>query len=55
MPDLNDVAYYNARALKSHAAAEAAIDPTVAAVHSKMAKKYQELAQLAAEIPRGQA
>jgi hypothetical protein len=45
MPDLNDGAYYKARASQARALAEAAVDPAIAAIHRNMAVSYDELAE----------
>jgi hypothetical protein len=49
MPELNDRAYYAARAAKALKLAEAASDPELAAIHRRMAESYRELVELTPE------
>ena len=45
MTELNNSAYYTARAAKERDRAETAQDPAVAAIHRQMAATYEKLAQ----------
>jgi hypothetical protein len=45
MTELNNSAYYTARAAKERECAETAQDPVVAAIHRQMAATYEKLAQ----------
>ena len=45
MAELNNSAYYAARAAKERECAETAQDPAVAAIHRQMAATYEKLAQ----------
>jgi hypothetical protein len=45
MTELNNSAYYTARAAKERECAETAQDPAVAAIHRQMAATYEKLAQ----------
>jgi len=43
MTELNDSAYYTARAAKERICAETAQDPVAAAIHRQMAATYEKL------------
>ncbi|RYE62154.1 MAG: hypothetical protein EOO82_00210 [Oxalobacteraceae bacterium] len=45
MTELDNNAYYTARAAKERESAETAQDPAVAAIHRQMAATYEKLAQ----------
>jgi hypothetical protein len=45
MTELNNSAYYTARAAKERDRAQTAQDPVVAAIHGQMAATYEKLAQ----------
>jgi hypothetical protein len=46
MPELNDRAYYAARATRASKLAETVTDPDLAAIHRRMADSYLELVEL---------
>ena len=52
MTELNDRAYYAARAAEASELAETATDPEIAAIHRRMGESYRELVELTPENRR---
>ena len=52
MTELDDRAYYAARAAKASLLAGTATDPEIAAIHRRMAESYNELVELTPECRR---